>query len=92
MLYYPPSETFSVPQPMRASKFRNDSRESATVALGTRHGATPIEVEKCLAVLRIKPTEPAVLQELMDRVKAKQTQAVSLRIPVSDIDAAKKIG
>ena len=39
----------------------------------------------------IKPTDPALLQELMDRVKAKQTQAISLRIPVSEIDAAKKI-
>jgi predicted DNA binding CopG/RHH family protein len=41
--------------------------------------------------LDIKPTDPAVLQEFMERVKAKQTQAVSLRIPVSDIEAAKKI-
>ena len=36
-------------------------------------------------------TDPAVLQELVARVKAKRTEAVSLRIPVSDIDAAKKI-
>jgi predicted DNA binding CopG/RHH family protein len=41
--------------------------------------------------LDIKTTDPAVLQELMDRVTARRTQAVSLRIPVSDIDAAKKI-
>ncbi len=41
--------------------------------------------------LDIKPTDPAVLQEFMERVKARQTQAVSLRIPVSDIEAAKKI-
>jgi predicted DNA binding CopG/RHH family protein len=40
----------------------------------------------------IKPTNPALLRELMNRAKAKKTQAVSLRIPVSDIDAAKKIG
>jgi predicted DNA binding CopG/RHH family protein len=41
--------------------------------------------------MHIKPTDPAVLQELMDRVKAKQTQAVSIRIPLADLDAAKKI-
>jgi hypothetical protein len=41
--------------------------------------------------LDIKPTDPAVLQELMDSVKAKKTQAVSLRIPVSEIEAAKKL-
>jgi hypothetical protein len=40
----------------------------------------------------VTPTDPAVLQELVDRVRAKQTQAVSLRLTVSDIEAAKKIG
>jgi hypothetical protein len=40
----------------------------------------------------ITPTDPAVLQELVDRVRAKRTQAVSLRLTVADIDAAKKIG
>jgi len=39
----------------------------------------------------VTPTDPAILQELIDRVRAKRTEAVSLRIPVSDIDAAKKI-
>ncbi len=41
--------------------------------------------------LDIKPTDPAVLQELMRSVKAKKTQAVSLRIPISEIEAAKKL-
>lgn len=41
--------------------------------------------------LPVKRTNPAVLQELMDRVKAKQTQSVSLRIPLADLEAAKKI-
>jgi hypothetical protein len=39
----------------------------------------------------VKPTDPAVLQQLMDSVKAKQTQAVSLRLPVADIEAAKAL-
>ena len=38
----------------------------------------------------VTPTDPALLQELRERAKAKRTEAVSLRIPVSDIDAAKK--
>jgi hypothetical protein len=46
--------------------------------------------------LEIKPTGSnpalAVLRELMVRAKAKQMQAVSLRIPISEIEAAKKIG
>ena len=40
----------------------------------------------------VTPTDPAVLQELVDRVRAKRTQAVSLRLTVSDIEAAKRIG
>jgi hypothetical protein len=41
--------------------------------------------------LDIKRTDPAILEDLMDRVKAKQTRAISLRLPVSDIEAAKAI-
>ena len=33
--------------------------------------------------LDVKPTDPAILQELMDRAKAKRTEAVSLHIPVA---------
>ena len=40
----------------------------------------------------IEITDPAILRDLMNRAKAKRTQAVSLRILVSDIEAAKKIG
>ena len=41
--------------------------------------------------LKVKRTDPADIQELTDRMKAKQTQAVSLRIPIADLEAAKKI-
>jgi hypothetical protein len=39
----------------------------------------------------VTPTNPALLRELVARAKAKRTEAVSLRMPGSDIDAAKKI-
>ncbi len=41
--------------------------------------------------LKLKRTNPAIIQEIRNRVKAKQTQAVSLRIPVADLEAAKKL-
>jgi hypothetical protein len=41
--------------------------------------------------VKMKRTDPAVLQALVDRVAAKQTQAVSIRLPNGDIGAAKKI-
>jgi hypothetical protein len=41
--------------------------------------------------LEVKRTDPAVLENLMKRVKAKQTQSVSLRIPLADLEKAKKL-
>ncbi len=41
--------------------------------------------------LKVKRTDPAVLEELTARAQAKRTQAVSLRLPVADIAAAKKM-
>jgi predicted DNA binding CopG/RHH family protein len=41
--------------------------------------------------LKVKRTDPAVLEALMEKARASMTQAVSLRIPVTDLDAAKRI-
>jgi len=41
--------------------------------------------------LKVKRTEPAVLEALMEKARASMTQAISLRIPVMDLDAAKRI-
>ncbi len=39
----------------------------------------------------VKPTDPAVLAELVARVNAKKTQAVSIRLTAADIEAAKRL-
>ncbi len=41
--------------------------------------------------LSAKRTDPAVLEALLEKARATMTQAVSLRIPNSDLDAAKAI-
>ena len=41
--------------------------------------------------LNIPHTDPKILTELLARAKEKATQAISLRVPVADIEAAKKI-
>jgi predicted DNA binding CopG/RHH family protein len=41
--------------------------------------------------VKIKATDPAVLQKLVEEALASMTQAVSLRIPVVDLDTAKAI-
>lgn len=38
-----------------------------------------------------KRTNPAVLQKLLDEARADMTQAVSLRIPIRDLEAAKAL-
>jgi sugar/nucleoside kinase (ribokinase family) len=39
----------------------------------------------------VKRTDPAVLQQLFEEARGAITQAVSLRIPVNDLEAAKRI-
>ncbi len=40
---------------------------------------------------KVKPTDPAVLQKFLEEARASMTQAVSLRIPLADLDEAKRI-
>jgi len=41
--------------------------------------------------LNAKPTDSVIVQKLLDEARASITQAVSLRIPVMDLEAAKRI-
>ena len=41
--------------------------------------------------LNIPRTDPKILAELVARAKDRATQAISLRIPIADIEAAKRI-
>jgi hypothetical protein len=73
-------------------KFNSEEEEANWMrsAAGRRHFEQHGKPAKGPA--KVPPTDPALLQELMARAKAKRTEAVSLRIPVSDIEAAKRIG
>jgi predicted DNA binding CopG/RHH family protein len=93
------ADWYHTPQGRRhASRILQNGRRKGTVvvndkvsireAMGLARGGKLVVLKKGA---KVKQTNPAVLQDLMDRVKAKRTQAVSLRLPVADIDAAKKI-
>ena len=41
--------------------------------------------------LKIKKTDPKVLEAIMERAKQCATQAISIRIPVADLERAKRI-
>jgi ABC-type branched-subunit amino acid transport system substrate-binding protein len=83
-----------------APKFKSESEEAdwyATPA-GRRQTEREFEraIEKCALLvnpkgLNISPTDPKVLDDLLRRAKEKATQAISLRVSVADIEAAKKI-
>ena len=63
--------------------------------LSTREAAELAKKTGKVLILRngsnVKPTDPAVLQKLLDEARGSITKAVSLRIPLADLEAAKKI-
>ena len=38
-----------------------------------------------------KPSDPSIIQGILDRAAEKATQAISIRIPVADLEAAKRL-
>ena len=89
-----------MPRSSKQKTFKNESEEAAWFASPEGRRTTQREMDegvrngtaKFYAGGEVQKTDPVVLRELMDRVKAKQTQAISLRLPKGDIEAAKKIG
>jgi hypothetical protein len=74
---------------MRKGVIETESREIAEVTrLARQSGGRAVLVKNGLS---LKPTDPAVLQKLLDDARASMTKAVSLRIPQGDLDAAKRI-
>jgi len=43
------------------------------------------------AGLRVTKTDPKVLQQLMELAKENATQAISIRVPIADLERAKRI-
>ncbi len=84
---------------IKQPNFKTESEEAAWYASpdGRRYAEELFDDGKKRGTLKVMPggevqrTDPAVLAELVARVQSKQTKAVSLRIPVSEIARAKKI-
>lgn len=88
--------------PRRSTKipaFRTESEEAAWYATpeGRRH--TQREFERALrngtlhhsAGAKAKATDPAILAALVQQAKERATRAVSIRIPVADLERARAI-
>ena len=85
----------------KAPSFRSETEEAdwyATPA-GRRH--TQREFERSVKQgtlmvnskgLNVQRTDPELLAELLARAKENATRSISLRVPVADIEAARRIG
>jgi ABC-type branched-subunit amino acid transport system substrate-binding protein len=80
--------------------FKSEAEEADWYATPAGRRLTQREFERAIkeGTLMVNPrglniprTDPKILAELLARAKEKATQAISLRVSVADIEAAKKI-
>jgi predicted DNA binding CopG/RHH family protein len=79
--------------------FKSEGEEADWFATPQRRQQTQREFERALrggAVTRLdgaklQRTDAKVLAELMEQAKAKATKAISIRLPIADIELAKSI-
>lgn len=88
--------------PNKSSKgpdFKSESEEAAWYTTPEGRRQTQREFERALknGTLRrspgekVKRTDPAVLQALMEQAKAKATRLIALRIPILDVERAEAV-
>lgn len=79
--------------------FKSEAEEAEWYATPQGRAQTQREFEKALRAgkvvrlthAQIKRSDAALLVDLMEQAKAKATKAISLRLPIADIELAKKI-
>ena len=80
--------------------FKSEAEEAGWYATPAGRRQTQREFERAIKDgtlivnpkgLNIPRTDPKILAELLAHAKARATQSISLRVPVADIEAAKKI-
>lgn len=74
---------------MRKGVIQSDARKPAEALASVRKAGRGRAVQ--FKNLNAKSADPAILQKLVDEARSSMTRAVSLRIPVKDLDAAKRI-
>jgi len=80
-------------------KFKSDREEAGWYATPQGHRETQREFARALKAgklsrsegLKVKRTDPKILEELMERAKENATRAISIRIPIMDLERAKRI-
>jgi hypothetical protein len=79
--------------------FRSEAEEAAWYATPEGRRYTQREFERALRSgtlqrstgAKAKPTDPAILETLVQQAKERATRAVSIRIPIADLERARAI-
>ena len=88
-----PSKSTIVP------RFKSDIEEADWYATPQGRRQTQREFARALragtlirsAGLKIRKTDPKVLEQLMEQAKESATRAISIRIPIADLERAKRV-
>ena len=81
-----------------ATKFNSDTEEADWYATPEGRRQTQREFARALragptrsAGLKVTKTDPKVLERLMEQAKESATRAISIRIPITDLERAKRV-
>ena len=87
-----PSKSTIVP------RFKSDREEADWYATAQGRRQTQREFARALrtrltrlAGLKVTKTDPKVLEQLMEQAKERATRAISIRIPITDLERAKRV-
>ena len=80
-------------------KFRSDREQAGWYATPEGRRQTQREFARALragtlirsAGLKVTKTDPKVLEQLMEQAKESGTRAISIRIPITDLERAKRV-
>lgn len=83
----------------KVPRFKSDAEEAAWYATPEGHRQTHREFAHALragtlirsAGLKVTKTDPRVLAQIMQQAKESATRAISLRVPIADLERARRI-
>ena len=83
----------------RASRFKSEAEEADWYASPEGRRRTEREFAQALREgslgrsggLKVNRTDPKILEQLMEQAKENATRAISIRIPIADLERAKQI-
>ncbi|HLI82671.1 MAG TPA: hypothetical protein VKV17_02070 [Bryobacteraceae bacterium] len=83
----------------KASKFKSEAEEADWYATPEGRRQTQREFARALRAgtlsrsprQKVVRTDPRLLEQLMERAKESATRAISLRVPIADLERAKQI-